>query len=108
MDKIREKRDFTAGGRFASCGAIMDGKLKDAKMVILSRTQKSAYVSLGTAAAGDADGALNILAKCESLYTQRLMLTAEVARNFVGPDDTVDAGLAVTVERNVSTVLAAA
>jgi len=70
----------------------MGGILNDAKIVILSRRQKSAIVSFGTAAAGEADGAPNILAKHESLYTHKLMLTEEVARNFVAPDDTLDAG----------------
>jgi hypothetical protein len=57
------------GGRFASCGAMMDGKLKEAKMVMLSRTANKAYDSLGTTpAADDLDGeAPNIRAKHESL-----------------------------------------
>ena len=75
-------------------------------MVRLSRTANRAYVNFGTAAE-DEEGALNIRAKWESLCTQRLMFTEEVARNFVGPEVTVEAGFAETVERNVSTKLAA-
>ena len=108
VDRIREKRDFSSGGRFASCGAIMDGRLKDAKIVRLSRMAKSAKVIFGTVAAGEVEGALNMRAKQESLYTQRLMLTAEVAINFVGPELTVAAGFAETVDWRVSTALAAA
>ena len=57
-----EKLLFNAGGRFASCGAIMGGRLKDAKMVRESRRAKRAYEILGIAAAGEDDGPPNILA----------------------------------------------
>ena len=105
---MREKRDFISGGRFASCGAMIEGRLKDAKIVMLSLTAKRAKESLGTTAAGEAEGAPNILAKHESLYMDRLMLTDDVARNLVPPAETFEAGFAVTVERKVSTVLAVA
>ena len=35
------------------------------------------------------------------------MFTEDVARNFVAPEDTVDAGLEYSVDMSVSTVLAA-
>ena len=106
VDKIRENRSLTSGGSSASRGAIIEGRLNDAKIVRLSLRAKRAYDSLGTAAAGEADGAPNVLAKLESLYTHRLMFTEEVARNLVVLGATVDAGFDFTVEENVSTALA--
>lgn len=108
--RILENFDLTSAGRFASCGAMKEGRLNDAKMVRLSRIANNAYDSLGTAAAGEVEGPppLNILAKHESLYTQRLMFTDDVARNLVGPEETDDAGFAVTVDESVSTALAVA
>lgn len=75
-------------------------------MVILSRTANRANESLGTAAAGDGDGAPNMRTNRESLYTHKLMFTDEVARNLAGPEETDEAGLDDTVEVRVSTVLA--
>jgi hypothetical protein len=86
----------------------MEGKLKEAKMVRQSRTAKRAYDSFGTTAAAAAaeEDAPNMRAKHESLYTHRLMLTDDVARNLDVLGVTVEAGLEVTVECKVSTVLA--
>lgn len=103
-----EKVLVMAGGRFDSWGAIMGGRLKDAKIVRESRRANNAYEILGIAATGDEGGPPNILANCESLYTHRDMLTDEVARNFVVPDVIVEAGFAETVDKAVSTVLAVA
>ena len=103
---MRENRDFSSWGSCVSCGAIMDGKLKDANMVMLSRRANKAYDSLGTAAAGDADGAPNMRAKHESLYTQRLMFTEDVAMNLAVLGETVDTGFEDTVDWKVSTALA--
>ena len=106
VDNIRENRDLTSGGSSASRGAIIEGRLKDAKMVRLSLRAKRANEILGTAAAGDADGAPNILAKHESLYTHRLIFTDDAAKNFVVLGATVDAGFDFIVEEMVSTALA--
>jgi hypothetical protein len=87
----------------------MEGKLKEAKMVRQSRTAKRAYDSFGTTAAAGAaaeEDAPNMRAKHESLYTHRLMFTDDVARNLDVLGVTVEAGLEVTVECKVSTVLA--
>lgn len=104
--RILENRDVMAEGRLASCGAMMGGRLKEANIVMLSRMANNAYDSLGTTAAGDDDGAPNIRAKHESLYTHRLMFTDDIAKNFVGPEETEDACLQVRVDVRVSTVLA--
>ena len=90
--RILENRDVMAEGRLASCGAMMGGRLNEANIVMLSRMANNAYDSLGTTAAGDDDGAPNIRAKHESLYTHRLMFTDDIAKNFVGPEETEDAG----------------
>lgn len=103
-----EKLDLMLGGRLASCGAIKGGRLKEAKMVIESRMANRAYDSLGIAAAGDEEGPPNILANWESLYTQRLILTEEVAMNLVLPEVTAEAFFDETVEDIVSTVFAVA
>jgi len=101
-----EKLDLILGGRLASCGAINGGKLKEAKIVRESRMANKAYDSLGIADVGDEDAAPNIFANCESLYTHMLILTDEVARNFVDPEETADADFAETVEESVSTMFA--
>ena len=106
-----EKWLVMAGGRFDNCGAIIGGRLKDAKMVRESRRANNAYEILGMAAAAGDEATPpppNILANCESLYTQRDMLTDEVAKNLVVPEVTVEAGFADTVDTAVSTVLAVA
>lgn len=77
-------------------------------MVNESRTANKAYDSLGIAAAGEEEGAPNIFANCESLYTQILMLTEEVAMNLVLPEVTADAFFDETVDDMVSTVFAVA
>jgi hypothetical protein len=46
---------------------MIDGKLNDANIVRPSRMANSAYVSLGTVAAGEAEAAPNMRAKHESL-----------------------------------------
>ncbi|MBV36053.1 MAG: hypothetical protein CMP47_11490 [Rickettsiales bacterium] len=104
--RILENRDVMAEGRLASCGAMMGGRLNEANIVMLSRMANNAYDSLGTTAAEDDDGAPNIRAKHESLYTHRLMFTDDIAKNFVGPGETEDACLQVRVDVRVSTVLA--
>jgi hypothetical protein len=106
--RILENFDWTLGGRLASCGAIKGGRLKEANMVRESRMANKAYDSLGIVAPGDEEGAPNIFANCESLYTQILMLTEEVAMNFVLPEVTADAFLDETVDDIVSTVFAVA
>jgi hypothetical protein len=107
--RILENFDWIAGGRSTSFGAMMDGRLNEAKIVKLSRTAKRAYESFGTtAAAVDEAGAPNIRAKQESLYTQRLIFTDDVATNLAAPDDTADAGLDNAVDVRVSTALAVA
>lgn len=107
--------DATASGTYL---ATMGGRLKEAKMVILSRKQKRPYDVIGifgalcgrqaaaalicgvTAAAvgafADADEGLfpcpwvpNILTNRESLYTHIDMFTMAVVRNFMNPVDTL-------------------
>lgn len=63
------------------------GRLKEAKIVNESLTANSAKLEKGTDRGGvrsDTD-LLNILVNWLSLYKDKLMLTAEVARNFAGP-----------------------
>lgn len=107
--RILENLDLIEGGSEASCGAMIEGRLNEAKMVMLSRTANKAKDNFGTTAAAEEDfeGAPNILTKHESLYIDRLMFTDEVARNLAGPAETLDAGFEDTVDVSVSTVLAA-
>lgn len=115
-------------------GAIRAGTLKEAKIVTLSRRQKSVYDILGiwggafftaavaaavaadTAAADDVpdgwhwveglvDGP-NSFAKRASLYTQMDMLTVVVVRNFAVPGVTVEKGWLRSVDVTVSIALA--
>lgn len=95
-------RDFENDGRW---GAIMGGRLKDANTVRLSRKANKVYEIFGIVAAGPAPEPKS-RAYCESLYTQRDMLTMLVARNFAGPLVVVSGGLALTVEERVSMVFA--
>jgi hypothetical protein len=109
-------------------GAMRSGILKDAKIVTLSRRQKSMYEVLGilaavfaavTAAAatgledgrdddvGDGpDEGPNIFANLASLYTHIDMFTAVVVTNFAVPGVTVENGWFRRVEVTVSIVLA--
>jgi hypothetical protein len=115
-------------------GAMRSGTLKDAKIVTLSRRQKSIYEVLGilaavfaavTAAAatgledsrddgvagdneeGDGpDEGPNIFANLASLYTHIDMFTAVVVTNFAVPGVTVENDWFRRVEVTVSMVLA--
>jgi hypothetical protein len=100
-------------------GAMSAGTLKEAKIVILSRRQKSEYETLGIVGAAmgcegiggrsdvrEIDGvegacdcgadcawggeAPNNFAKRASLYTQMAILTAVVEMNLAGPGVTVE------------------
>ena len=56
VDRIRLNLCFTDGGRSASFGARIDGRLKLAKIVMASRAAKRMYESRGMAAAGEEEG----------------------------------------------------
>jgi hypothetical protein len=81
------------------------GRLKEAKIVMLSLVANNAYESRGIVAAGDFV-LPNILTNWLSLYTHMLMLTAEVATNFDVLGVTLEAAFDLTVDVIVSTPFA--
>lgn len=91
----------TEGGKSRSRGAINGGKLKEANIVMLSLIANKAYESIGIVAAGDLV-LPNIFTNWLSLYTQMLILVAEVATNFVAPAVTFEAGFEFIVDVIVS------
>jgi len=76
--------------------------LKDANIVMLSLIANSAYESNGMVAAGVLLPPLKSFTNWLSLYTQMLILVADVATNFDAPAVTLDAGFACTVDVIVS------
>lgn len=96
-----EVRDmyFSAVAERGSLGAIMGGRLNDAKMVMLSRMANKAYVTGGI---GLPDTVPNILVNCESLIIVRLRFAALVAANLAGPAVVVLAVLLRVVDLKVS------
>lgn len=82
----------------------MVGKLKDAKIVRLSRTANSARLIFGMLEVADEEP--NILANWLSLYMPMLMFTVDVAANLAGPAVTWSAFLFSIVLVKVSMVFA--
>ena len=81
----------------------MAGRLKEAKMVKLSRAAKRAYETGGI---GRGETVPNIFVNWESLYRQRERLAALVAVNLEIPEDVEEAGLLEVVDLRVSRELA--
>ena len=106
VEMMRLKRSLTEGGSSASFGAMMEGRLKEAKIVMESLAAKRAKESFGMVAAGPDDGLPKSRANWLSLYTHIDMLTAEVAKNLDAFEATVSAGLPARVEVTVSTLFA--
>ncbi len=72
-------------------GAIIGGRLNEAKIVMESRSANSAYVAGGITLLTDVFGP-NIFANCESLIRPSDMLMLDVATNFGTPAVVVSAG----------------
>lgn len=94
---------FSAAATRGNRGAIKGGRLNDAKIVMLSRIAKRAYVTGGM---GLADTVPNIFVNCESLIMVRLKFAALVAANFAGPAVIVLAALLRVVDLKVSRMFA--
>jgi hypothetical protein len=86
----------------------MEGRLKDANIVMLSRAAKRAYDKRGIVDAGSDEGLPNNRANWLSLYTQAVIFTQLVARNLLVEAVVVCEGVEEMVEVSVSIVLAVA
>lgn len=86
---------FSAASESGRDGAMIDGRLKDAKTVMQSLTAKSAYVTPGT---GREETVPNRRVNCESLYRHRERFAALVATNLAGPLEVLEAGASETVD----------
>ncbi len=95
----------SADTRESIYGAKRGGILNEANIVMQSRRVKSAYEGRGTARGTDPTGP-NMRTNERSLYIHKPTLAADEATNFPAPEETVVAGLLVTVDVAVSRALA--
>src|ERR1700749_3307325 len=84
-------------------GASSGGTLKEAKIVMESRSMNRAYVGGGM---GRGEAVEKSLVKGESFHREREMFADDVAANFIVPWVVVAYGLERIVERTVSMVFA--